>query len=86
VSRDTWQCRSPPVPGVGSGAKGLDLSLVRRGTWSTGYRQWPSDPPRERQQTHRWVQYLFPRAILMIFVLHGFEAVMWFHKRTRGGI
>jgi hypothetical protein len=34
VSWDTWRRRSPPVPGAGSDTVGLDLSLVRRGTYS----------------------------------------------------
>jgi hypothetical protein len=39
---DMWQrvgARSTPC---------LDLKLVRRGTWSIGYQQWLSGPPRER--------------------------------------
>jgi hypothetical protein len=43
---DTWQPRSCPQSGGGS--RCLDLKLVRGGTRSLGYRQWPPDPPRER--------------------------------------
>jgi hypothetical protein len=86
VSRGTWRCRSPPMLGARSGAVGLDLSLVRRGTWSARYRQWPPGPPRERQRTHRWGQYLFSHATLTIFILDGFEAVVRFHQRTHGRI
>jgi hypothetical protein len=64
----------------------LDLSLVRKGTRSAGYRQCPPGPPRERQRTHKWGQYLFLHTALTIFVLDSFEAVVRFHQRTRGGI
>jgi hypothetical protein len=39
VSQDTWRRWSPLVPGAKSGAVGLDLSLVRRGTQSAEYQQ-----------------------------------------------
>jgi hypothetical protein len=71
---------------AGSNAVGLDLSLMRGGTWSAGYRQWPPGPPQERQRTRKWDQYLFPRAAFTIFVLVGFDAVVRFHQRTRGDI
>jgi hypothetical protein len=35
----------------------LDLELVCGGTWFSGYRQWPSGPPRERLRTRRWGQF-----------------------------
>jgi hypothetical protein len=35
----------------------LDLELVCRGTQSSGCRQRPSGPPRERLRTRRWVQF-----------------------------
>jgi hypothetical protein len=55
--RGTWRLRSCPVLGDGSrGTRGmcarlvfrLDLELVRRGIRSSGFRQWPPGPPRER--------------------------------------
>jgi hypothetical protein len=65
---------------------GLDLSLVRRGTQSAEYLQWPLGPPWERERTHRWGQYLFPSIAFTIFVLVDFDAVVEFHQRTRGNI
>jgi hypothetical protein len=42
-------------------SRGADLlSLVHGGTQSVGYKQCPPGPPRERQRTHRWGQYLVP--------------------------
>jgi hypothetical protein len=35
----------------------LDLELVCGGTRSSGYRQWPPGPPRERLRTRRWGQF-----------------------------
>jgi hypothetical protein len=35
----------------------LDLKLVCGGTRSSGYRQWPSGPRRERLRTRRWGQF-----------------------------
>jgi hypothetical protein len=34
-----------------------DLELVCGGTRSSGYRQWPPGPPRERLRTRRWGQF-----------------------------
>jgi hypothetical protein len=51
---DTWMCVS------GRLALRLYLELIRRGTRSAGYRQWPLGPRRERQQTCGWGQHLFP--------------------------
>jgi hypothetical protein len=55
---DTWQPQSYPQSGGGS--RCLDLKLVRRGTRSLGYRQWPPGPPRERMRTRGWGQHAFP--------------------------
>jgi hypothetical protein len=55
---DTWQPRSCPQSGGRS--RCLDLKLVRGGTRSSGYRQWPPGPPRERMRTHVWGQHPFP--------------------------
>jgi hypothetical protein len=38
----------------------LDLKLVRGGTRSSGYRQWPPGPPRERLRIREWGQHHFP--------------------------
>jgi hypothetical protein len=37
----------------------LRLKPICRSTRSSGYRQWPPGPPRERPQTHRWGQHIF---------------------------
>jgi hypothetical protein len=55
---DTWQPQSCPQPGGGS--RCLDLKLVRGGTQSSGYQQWPLGPPRERMRTSGWGQHPFP--------------------------
>jgi hypothetical protein len=56
--RDTWRPRSYPQPGGKS--RCLDLKLVRGGTQSSGYQQWPPGPPRERMRTYGWGQHPFP--------------------------
>jgi hypothetical protein len=38
----------------------LDSELLHGDTQSSGYRQWPPGPPRERLQTHGWGQHPFP--------------------------
>jgi hypothetical protein len=38
----------------------LDLELVRGGIRSSGYRQYPLSPPRERLLIHGWGQHPFP--------------------------
>jgi hypothetical protein len=45
------------------------LELVRGGTWSVGYRQWPPGPPWERQRTRRWGQHTFSNVAFLNFVL-----------------
>jgi hypothetical protein len=84
-----WQVACS-VPRARGGARalwshGADLlSLVHRGTRSTGYREWPPAPPRERQQIRRWGQYLFPARLLMIFVPDDFEVIAQLHHWARG--
>jgi hypothetical protein len=61
--QDTWRPRS--CPGLQLAwqrvdtrpAPCLDLELVCGGTRSSGYRQWPPGPPRERLRTRRWGQF-----------------------------
>jgi hypothetical protein len=55
---DKWHPRS--YPQSGSGSHCLNLKLVRGGTQSSGYRQWPPGPPRERMRTYGWSQHPFP--------------------------
>jgi hypothetical protein len=38
----------------------LNLEHVQEGVRSSGYRQWPPGPPRERLRTHGWGQHPFP--------------------------
>jgi hypothetical protein len=52
---DMWRPRSCPQPGGGS--RCLDLKLICGGTRSSGCRQRPSGPPRERLRTRRWCQF-----------------------------
>jgi hypothetical protein len=49
---DTWRPWS--CPELGGGSHCLDLKVVREGTRSSGYRQWPPGPPRERLRTRGW--------------------------------
>jgi hypothetical protein len=78
--------RALPRREVRFGTVGLDLGLVRRGTRSVWYQQWPPGPPRERQGTYRWRQYLFPHVAFTIFSLVGFDVAVLFHQRTHGDI
>jgi hypothetical protein len=43
-----------------AGSRCLDLKLIREGTRSSGYQQWPPGPPRERLRTYGWGQHPFP--------------------------
>jgi hypothetical protein len=69
---DTWQPRSCPQPGGGS--RCLDLKLARGGTRSSGYRQWPPGPPRERMRSRGWGQTSFPRAAFLSLYVLGFQS------------
>jgi hypothetical protein len=66
-------CGGPVAPSreAGTGASGhmgtraclvlcLDLELVHGGIRSSGYRQWPLVPLRERLRTRGWGQHPFP--------------------------
>jgi hypothetical protein len=70
--RDVWRPQSCPESVGGHRRRGdtrrpwscpafcFDLELVRGGTRSSGYRQWPPGPPRERLRTRGWGQHHFP--------------------------
>jgi hypothetical protein len=47
----------------------LDLELVCGGTWSSGCRQRPPDPPQERLRTRRWGQFFGAPLGYLIFLL-----------------
>jgi hypothetical protein len=85
-SGDMRRHQSPSLPGAESDAVELDLSLVHRGTRSTGYRQWPWAHLGRGSEPAGGANTFSPTAALMIFVLDSFEVVVRFHQRACGGI
>jgi hypothetical protein len=51
----------------------LGLKLVRGGTWSTGYWQWPSGHLRKGCESPGGASILFPRTTLLNFCLGGWR-------------
>jgi hypothetical protein len=64
------------APSLGGGSRCLDLMLVRGGTRSSGYRQWPLGPPQERLRTRGCGQHPFPAHPFSVFIRWDSEAAV----------